>query len=151
MFPGDVLSGNLSADLDLDYDILEQLEPKDPSDPDNVIGYVQISNGTLTSNANRNYDIILKHHTKDNPNEEVFVKYLKRTLYIKVKSQVRIYGSAWNDSNISLIFTKQSAGDVTEEDAFAPTSNNQRETISDVATLSYLYFLIDPITNEKLR
>ena len=151
LFPGDVLSGNLSADLDLDYDILEQLEPKDPSDPDNVIGYVQISNGTLTSNANRNYDIILKHHTKDNPNEEVFVKYLKRTLYIKVKSQVRIYGSAWNDSNISLIFTKQSAGDVTEEDAFAPTSNNQRETISDVATLSYLYFLIDPITNEKIE
>lgn len=81
--------------------------------------------------------------------DEVLVKYLKRTIYIKVKSQVRVYGSSWQSSNLNLIFTKQAAGDTTEEDAFAPISGNQRETLSDIGTLKYSYYQISPLTYQE--
>ena len=113
---GDVLDGRLGAKLNLEEDILSQLSEKAADDPDNVIGYTQITNGTLTNNANRNYEIILKKYAMGT-GDEVLVKYLKRTIYIKVKSQVRVYGSSWQSSNLNLIFTKQAAGDTTDEDA----------------------------------
>lgn len=145
---GDVLDGRLGAKLNLEEDILSQLSEKAADDPDNVIGYTQITNGTLTNNANRNYEIILKNHAMGTE-DEVLVKYLKRTIYIKVKSQVRVYGSSWQSSNLNLIFTKQAAGDTTDEDAFAPISGNQRETLSDIGTLKYSYYQINPLTYQE--
>lgn len=145
LYSNDKLNGNLGVILDIST--MAGLRAKKPTDGEDVIGNLSINLGTLSASSNMNYNIILDNPSGDN---EILVRYIKRTIYIKLISTIRVYGSTWNSNLISLIFTKEAAVNENQEDAFALGVNNLREQLSDLGQLKYIYKYIDA-TNQEIE